>query len=186
MHTAICAFNDRASADRAVEQLVAAGIDRRDVHVEHRGGEVEDRNALENFGRFFASLLGRDDPTAHADTYGKHVERGGLVVVVDARDADEADRASRLLHELQASDTNVLHRPEQRPLRDIVGERQATGMERSFGTARGEMPQGTRGRQDSVEEDRAMAAARAGDKPAMEDGERPGVKPKNMGRADGI
>lgn len=48
------------------------------------------------------------------------------------------------------------------------------------------MPQGARGRQDSVEEDRAMAAARAGDKPALEDGERPGVKLKNMGRADGI
>lgn len=215
MHTAICAFDDRASAERAVEQLVAAGIDRRDVHLEHRSGDGEltmpgegaaprdkpapndawdglereiavDRNVLENFGRFFASLLGRDDHSGHIDTYAKHVERGSVVVVVDARDEAEASRASQLLHGLQASDMNVLHRAEQRPLRDLVGERQAGGIARSFGTARSEMPQGTRGRQDSVEEDRAMAAARAGDKPVPEDGERPGLKLKNMGRSDGI
>ncbi|HEY8357420.1 MAG TPA: hypothetical protein VIL30_08145, partial [Ramlibacter sp.] len=216
MHTAICAFPDRAAAERAVEQLVAAGVDRQDVHLEHRsvdgdltmpgegaaprdkpapndtwdGLEREvavDRNILENFGRFFASLLGRDDHSGHIDTYSKHVERGSVVVAVDARDEAEARRASQLLHGLQASDTHVLHRAEQRPLRDIVGERQAGGMERAFGTARSEMPQGTRGRQDSVEEDRAMAAARAGDRPGLEEeGDRPGLKLKNMGRSDGI
>jgi len=186
MHTALCAFNDQASADRAVEQLVAAGIDRRDVHVEHRGGETEHRSSLENFGRFVVSLFGQDDPTTHTDTYGKHLERGGVVVVVDARDEEEADRASQLLHGLQASDMHVLHRPQQRPLRDIVGERETTDIERTFGTARSDMPQATPGHQDSIEEDRAMAAARAGEKPEFVDGDKPGLKLKNMGVSDGL
>lgn len=186
MHTALCAFDDHASAERAVEQLVAAGVDRHDVHVEHRGADREDRSAMENFGRFFVSLLGADDPKTHTDTYGKHLERGGVVVVVDSADEDAADKALRLLEELKASDMNVLHRPDQRPLRDIVGERQAAGIEQSFGTARSEMPQGTRGPQDSIEEDRAMAAARAGEKPDFVDGDKPGLKLKNMGVSDGL
>ena len=36
MHTAICTFDDRATAEQAVQRLVQAGFDRDDVHIQHR------------------------------------------------------------------------------------------------------------------------------------------------------
>jgi hypothetical protein len=143
MHTALCAFDDRARAEEARDSLVRAGFPRHDVHIEHRHATSEgaandqwdglereiavDRGVLSSFGHFFASLLGRDHPSGHVDTYTQHVERGGYVVVVDARDDAEAERARTLLQGMQARDLNVVHRPEQRPLRDIVGMRQESG-----------------------------------------------------------
>jgi hypothetical protein len=46
------------------------------------------------------------------------------VVVVDTDSPEAAERARTMLRDLQASDLNVVHRAEQRPLRDIVGTRQ--------------------------------------------------------------
>lgn len=143
MHTAICAFDDRARAEQAVDSLVRAGFARHDIHIEHKhvssegpaendrwdGMEREiamDRKVLESLGNFFVSLFGRDRGT-HAETYAGHVERGGYVVVVDAHDNEEADRARTLLGGLQARDLDVVHRAEQRPLRDVVGMRQEDG-----------------------------------------------------------
>ena len=120
MHSAICAFDTRAQAQQAVDQLERAGFARHDLHIEHQGVGA-------SLGHFFATLLGRDDPSSHADAYAQHVQRGAFVVVVDARDEAEAERASVLLHGLQGHDLNVIGRGEQRPLRDIVGERQAQG-----------------------------------------------------------
>ena len=137
MHTAICAFDDRARAEQAVDALVRAGIARHDVHIEHKrttaegrgttkgglsGPEGDDRNVLSSFGHFFASLLGRDNPSGQVDTYSKHVERGGFVVVVDADDEAQAQRARTLLQEMQGGDVDVVQRgADQRRLRDIVG-----------------------------------------------------------------
>ena len=137
MHTAICAFDDRARAEQAVDALVRSGIARHDIHIEHkhttaegrgstRGGlsgpEGDDRNVLSSFGHFFASLLGRDNPSGHVDTYSQHVERGGYVVVVDADDEAQAQRARTLLQEMQAGDLDVVQRTgDHRRLRDIVG-----------------------------------------------------------------
>ena len=143
MHTAICAFDDRARAEQAVDSLVRSGFARDDVHIEHKdlhgagpaendrwdGMEREiavDRDVLSSFGHFFARLLGRDHPSGHVETYARHVERGNYVVVVDAGDEAEVERARTLLQGLQAGDLNVVYRPEQRPLRDIVGMRQGT------------------------------------------------------------
>ena len=141
MHTAICAFDRRDQAEQALDSLVRSGYARHDVHIEHKhahgdgqtgtdrwdGMEREvavDRGVLASFGNFFASLLGRDNPSGHVDTYAQHVERGSYVVVVDAQDEAEAERARTLLHGMEAGDLNVVHRAEQRPLRDIVGVRQ--------------------------------------------------------------
>jgi hypothetical protein len=141
MHTAICAFDDRSSAQQAADSLVRAGFARHDVHIEHKDLRGEPREAndrwdgmereiavdpsvLESFGRFFANLFGRDHSSGHVDTYAQHVERGSYVVVVDAQDEAQAARASTLLHDLQARDLALVHRPEQPPLRDIVGMRQ--------------------------------------------------------------
>jgi hypothetical protein len=145
MHTAICAFDDRSRAEQAADSLVGAGFSRHAVHVEHKqlhgeqhgeqrdandrwdGMEREiamDRGVLANLGHFFSSLFGRDNPSGHADTYSQHVEQGRYVVVVDTDSPEAAERARTMLRDLQASDLNVVHRAEQRPLRDIVGTRQ--------------------------------------------------------------
>lgn len=136
MHTAICAFDDRARAEQAMQRLLQAGFARHDVHIQHRNmsgegdaawkdepHETRDRGALSSFGHFFASLLGRDNPSGHVDTYSQHVERGGFVVVVDADDEPQAQRAQALLQEMQGTDVHLLRRDDQRPLRDIVGRR---------------------------------------------------------------
>lgn len=182
MHTAICSFDDRSRAESAVDRLVRSGFDRDDVHLRHPDGgaghhsgtnrwdsmerEVAaDPGILSSFGHFFTSLFGADDAHGHAGSYGAAVERGGYVVVVDARDDAEAARAQGLMRELQAGDVNVVNRGELRPLREILKDSMTTttGMERSFGTARDDM--GTRSRDDVaepstsvMERDRALAS----------------------------
>jgi hypothetical protein len=143
MHTAICAFDERDRAQQAVDSLIRAGFHASDVHIEQKTVSIEgdplidrraddaqqpvrDRGALASFGAFFASLLGGDNPSGHADTYSQHVERGSYVVVVDGKDAAEAQRARTLLQEMQGGDINVVDRAAQRPLRDIVGGRAGT------------------------------------------------------------
>jgi hypothetical protein len=146
MHTAICAFDDQAQAERAIDSLVRAGFPRHDLHMEHKhagaagreandrwdGMEREvavDRRVVSSFGNFFSRLFGSDNPSGHADTYTQHVERGAFVVVVDADDEPEARRASLVLIELEPGDLNLVHRPAQQPLRDIVGMRQERNRE---------------------------------------------------------
>jgi hypothetical protein len=170
MHTAICAFEDRRQAEQALQALERAGFARDDLHIEHQPatseggasgwdgtqGEIHDRGVLSSFGHFFASLLGRDNPSGHVDTYSRHVERGGCVVVVDADSEEQAQRARTLLQELQAGDLNIVRRPEQRPLRELVGRRdEPAGMiERSREAYEGWSPA------ESMARERAMASHR--------------------------
>ena len=138
MHTAICAFDTHQQARRAVDALLAAGIPRHDVHIEHKHATSEgpapndqwdglerevavDRGVLSSFGHFFTSLFGRD--SGHADTYTDHVERGGHVVVVDTEDEAQAQRVRTMLHGMEANNLDVVHRADQQPLRDIVAMR---------------------------------------------------------------
>lgn len=169
MHTTLCAFEDKGRAEAAVDRLAAAGFPRRDLHIQHKqlAGQGEDANdrwdALEReiavdpgvvtaFGRFFARLFGRDHVRGHVDTYAKHVERGNYVVVVDADDQAEAERARTVLQGMQPGDLNLVHRPDQRPLRDIVGMRQEAGM-----VERDREPYESAGT-TSAERERAMAS----------------------------
>ena len=167
MHTAICAFDTHEQARQAQDALVAAGFARHDVHIEHKdaaehrasndqwdGMEREvavDRGVLSSFGHFFASLFGRDDGTA--DTYADHVERGGHVVVVDARDDAEAQRAEALLRDLQGAHLNVVQRADPRPLRDIVATRQGRDASREAYEATGAAASSS-----PVERERAVAS----------------------------
>lgn len=173
MHTAICAFDTREQAEQARDGLLRAGFARHDLHIEHKHASSEgdansswdgmereiavDPDVLASFGRFFASLLGRDPASRHADTYAQHVERGSYVLVVDADNEVEARRAETTLRDLQAADLNVLHRPAQPPLRDLVGLRQGTaGMaDRSREPYEGTAPV-------AAERDRAMASHTVG------------------------
>lgn len=199
MHTALCAFEDRARAEQAVDALVRSGIARHDVHIEHKhlhrshetgtdrwdGMEREvavDRSVLASFGAFFASLLGRDHPSGHVDTYGQHVERGNYVVVVDAHDQAEADRARVMLQDMEARDLNMVHRPEQRPLRDVVGMRQE-GIAGEPGTAgmveRSRTPY--EGSVSSNMEERAVASS-----PRVSPNAGPDLRDPDLGREPGL
>ncbi len=179
MHTAICAFDSFEQANAAVDALLRAGFSRADVHIEHEASTAEgkddrdrrsdrldretttDRGLFSSFGAFFASLLGRDHTPGHLDTYTQHVERGSHVVVVDADNEADARRASVLLHDLQAGDVNVVHRPAQPSVRDLVAEREAQGLAGMASRSRdnyestgsvGEVP-------TAMERDRAMASS---------------------------
>jgi hypothetical protein len=149
MHTLISAFDDRATARAAVEQLAQAGFSRDDMHLQEapsdspvvddpndevvaertmQSAEREiavDRDALTAIGHFFVSLFGKDHPEGHADTYSKAVHSGRSVVCVDVDDDVQADKAAALLREMGGADVNQVQRPEQPRLRDIVARRQA-------------------------------------------------------------
>jgi hypothetical protein len=204
MHTAICAFDDRARAERARDSLLDAGFARHDVHIEHKElyGEhaaandrfdsmereiALDRGVLASFGHFFASLFGRDHPAGHAETYAGHVERGNYVVVVDAHDAADAERARTLLQGLQAGELNLVPRPGQRPLRDIVGTRQeglrdegAGLVERSRESVESDFNEPPAGESPSTQRERAMASG------VVSPGTGPDLRDPELGRAPGL
>ena len=133
MHTAICTFDDPAQAEQAVNRLLQSGFDRHAVHMEHRHPdgspmddtiEHHDRDVKGKFS-FFERLFGAGKHVPHVDAYTSAVERGLYVVIVEGRDEAEAERAQDVLHGMEASDLNLLRRTGERPLRDVVAERQA-------------------------------------------------------------
>jgi hypothetical protein len=150
MHTAICTFEDRALAQQAVDRLVQAGFERGAVHLEHRhpdgtpmGEAAEDAHRRDHdvVGKFsfFERLFGAGKHAPHAQTYASAVERGLYVVIVEAPDEAQAARAQSVLHGMEARDMNLVHRAGERPLRDVVAEREAGSLEQRFGTARDDM-----------------------------------------------
>jgi stress response protein YsnF len=126
MQTVISAFDDRQTAQRAVERLVDMGFDRADVHLQEapaddaartRVGDLTmdsaerevaaDRGVFASIGDFFSNLFGDDDRRSnYAGTYSEAVRRGSSVVVVDAQDEEQAERAASLMHELGAMDVD--------------------------------------------------------------------------------
>ena len=204
MHTAVCTFEDRAEAREAVDRLLEAGFDRDDVHLSHRhadgsemGGEANDawdgmerevamdRSRLTNLGNFFGRLFGKDD--AHAGTYSSAVERGLYVVVVDSSDEAVASRAQGILHGTNAADLNMVHRPQHPPLRDIVGARQAAGMEQRLVTARSGMgpgPDTDARREGELARERATASQGWGEQRTLELRDQP--EPDDVDRAPGL
>ena len=115
MQRVIAAFDDRLTAEQALERLVQAGFDQDVIHLQEGGtrgatatsadDRGDDRGVLESIGHFFTSLFDEDRPTSSA-VYAEAVRRGTSVVVVDAQDDDEADRAAALMHELGAIDVD--------------------------------------------------------------------------------
>lgn len=145
MHTAICTFEDRATAEQAVERLLQAGYARHDVHLEHRyadGTPMPDEHGTDVVGKFsfFERLFGAGKHAPHARTYAGAVDRGLYVVLVEAPTEEGAQRAQDVLHGLNPDDLNLVHRAGEPPLRDVVAERQAgADLQRAFGSAREEM-----------------------------------------------
>ena len=172
MHTAICTFDDPAQAEQAVNRLLQSGFDRHAVHMEHRHPdgspmddtiEHHDRDVKVKFS-FFERLFGAGKHVPHVDAYTSAVERGLYVVIVEGRDEAEAGRAQDVLHGMEASDLNLLHRAGEPPLRDIVAERQAVAdSEGGLGLARDNVASGDTLRREGDaserrEPERAMAS----------------------------
>ncbi|MBE7941234.1 MULTISPECIES: YsnF/AvaK domain-containing protein [Ramlibacter] len=112
MQTGIGAFDDRTQAEQAVEQLVADGFDRSDIHIEDAQGsslrteESATTQAPRHHG-FFAWLFGdSDEHESHRQVYSEAVRRGSVVVVADAEDETRAQQAIACLHDAGAIDVN--------------------------------------------------------------------------------
>jgi hypothetical protein len=99
-------------------------------------------------------------------------------VIVEGRTELEAERAQNVLHGMEVGEVDLVHRAGERPLRDVLAEREASDVERSFGTARSEMGEGhdTEVRAEGeffppergVERERAMASQGWGEQRKLE------------------
>jgi len=227
MHTAICTFDDRNTAEQAVDRLVQSGVDRNDIHMEYRrsdGSPMRDAGAMEGGAdrsaeppndawdglerevavdrdvaakfAFFERLFGTSHAD-HANVYDSAAERGHCVVIVDAPDEASAERAQKVLHGMESRDFQLLHRAGQRPLREVVAERQASGsLEQRFGTERSAMApshhrdlkrEGDTELFPREERERAMASQGWGEQrtlPLIDDGDSPAAGASGPRRSD--
>ena len=140
MQTLVSTFDDRARARRAMEQLIADGFDRDDVHLHEasastttsRGDAVNERSTgehdhsftgerevalsphmLEQVSNFFVRLFGHDRPEHNA--YTEAMKKGHVCVIVDAQNDERAEHAATVLHHYGAvscHDTLEGHNPE--------------------------------------------------------------------------
>jgi hypothetical protein len=137
MQTAICTFSDHAAAERARDRLLAAGFDRSDVHIEHTGrhmetsrdddlrrhGGVEHEIALsedvvERVTGFFSRMFGADHP--HTGVYSSHVEGGRCVLLIDAHQTGDVERARTVLEGERAAHYDVVDRTGGQRMSDIL------------------------------------------------------------------
>jgi stress response protein YsnF len=108
MLTVLGAFDDHAQAQRAVQQLVQRGFTPENIHIE-RGETVTEAadSTTGSGGGFFSHLFGGSDKhQAHAELYHEVSRRGTSVVLVDAVDDSQAEKAVDCLHGLGAIDVD--------------------------------------------------------------------------------
>lgn len=120
MQTVIGAFDTYAQAQKAEQRLIRDGFDRGDVTIEpgdptqkavpgtvHGDGGRGDNEPQGKIGHFFAELFGTSDMHRHhSETYQEAVRRGSFVVVVDAENDAQAEKAALNLHEAGAIDVD--------------------------------------------------------------------------------
>ena len=123
MKILISVFENSRAAHSAFDRLLEAGFQRDDVHLQEdlAQGNIAvsaaasthahtERGVLSSIGRFFASLFGQDPPIGYVDRYSDAIWHGHPVIVVEAKDEDEANRASAMLRECGAYDIDELPR----------------------------------------------------------------------------
>lgn len=112
MQTIIAAFDDVQTAQQTVERLVQQGFSRNAVHLQagYQGGTTSSTAAgdaeggfFSGIGDFFRDLFGGDSAD-DAGSYAEAVRRGSTVVVVDARNAAEEEKARALLQQVGTVD----------------------------------------------------------------------------------
>lgn len=99
MYTVIGAFDDRASAQRTVDQLVARGFAPGSIDLQARPDAPDpDEGFFAGVRHLLASLFGTDEER-QIGVYSEALRRGTALVVVDAHDQDEADRAAGVMRD---------------------------------------------------------------------------------------
>ena len=103
-------YDEYADAQAAVQALAADGFPRSNILLSPESeaadttatasGEKKDSGGI---GGFFRSLFGSDQ-SEHHETYAESVRRGSYVLTVEARDDDEADRASEIMNRFNPVD----------------------------------------------------------------------------------
>ena len=117
-NTVIGLFDEARDAQRAVQELTAAGFDRDRIDVttadvsgpdEGAGARAEESYGNEGFGdkisNFFTSLFG-DDDRDRAGYYSETMSRGGTLVTVHADSRESAERAASVLDGAGAIDVD--------------------------------------------------------------------------------
>jgi hypothetical protein len=175
MQTVITVFEDHRAAQSAFDRLLRAGFQRHDVHLQAGVAQANiavtatpgasavaqtgpERSVLSSIGRFFASLFGQDPPTGYVDRYSEAIWHGHPVIVVDAKDEDEAGRASAILHEFGVFDIDRRAHWHGAALR--AGARPAAGSPLEVGKNLQQPRHIFPGSVRDLERERAMAAAR--------------------------
>ena len=106
-HTLVAVFDSEIHARNALDELVAAGCSRNDMHINAaRQSGMTDSTSIpgdeqsigEKIKSFFSNLFSGGDDTGHADVYSKAVKLGHYVLTVTARDDGEVARATEVLN----------------------------------------------------------------------------------------
>ena len=118
MQTIIGTFDDKTTAQTAVDQLIAQGFKRDHVHLQGAQGLESDITSsqsdrtvpksdgmMSGVGHFFSNLFGSDS-NEHAGKYSEAVRRGGTVVAVDAENDDDVEKASAVMTDLGTVDVD--------------------------------------------------------------------------------
>jgi len=103
--TVIGVFESDPAADEAVQNLLAVGVDREEIHIHTRPSEIEamtdsgadahgtpkleHESLLDKVERFFATLVGDDGHPPEFYHYREVVRRGGALVSVCVRDESQ-------------------------------------------------------------------------------------------------
>ena len=107
MQTISGTFNDRQTAQRAVDQLLARGFTNASIHLQTRATSDRpdadtptDRGMMASVGNFFSNLFGESEEKEHAGNDAKAGRRGSSVVAVDTSDDSEVQMAESIMGQL--------------------------------------------------------------------------------------
>ena len=107
MQTISGTFNDRRTAQRAVDQLLARGFTNASIHLQTRAtpgrpdaDTATDRGMMASVGHFFSNLFGESEEKEHAGNVAETGRRGSSVVAVDTSDDSEVQMAESIMGQL--------------------------------------------------------------------------------------
>lgn len=100
--TLVAHFDSRGDAEKALDSLVAAGLDRNDIHL-HADGSASAEGAGERHKGFWDSITDFFMPDDDRNLYDEGVRRGGATLVVAADEA-RVDQAADILESHGAID----------------------------------------------------------------------------------
>lgn len=105
----VAVFDEYSDAQAAVQALVAEGFDRTSIQLSNEPATTDTsasstkKDTGGGISGFFRSLFGSEQNPYH-DTYAESARRGSYVLTVQARNDDEADRATEILERFDPVD----------------------------------------------------------------------------------